>query len=283
MKLDGKVAIVTGAAHGMGASHALALARAGADVAVTDITQEKSASSYSLGEGFAPSFGSEKEAGSVVDQIKAMGRRVIFVQCDVSKASEVEAMVKRVVDEFGRIDILVNNAGICIFGIPVWEQTEDQWDKQVAVILKGTFLCCKYVIPQMLKQGSGKIVNIGSSGTRRGGPGMAAYAAAKVAVKNLTYEIAADIAQYGANYDINVNCVAPGVVRTPMVQEVFKPLAAKAGVSDDEIYQAWIDSALMRRPILEQDISNAVVFLASDEARNINGIVLPVDGGMLPG
>jgi len=283
MRLEGKVAIVTGAAHGMGASHALALAREGADVAVTDITSEKSTASYSLGKDFAPSFGTENEATSVVDQIKAMGRRAIFVQCDVSEASQVEAMVNRVIDEFGKIDILVNNAGVCIFGVPLWEQTEEQWDAQVNVILKGAFLCCKHVIPHMLKQGHGKIINIGSSGTRRGGPGMATYAAAKVGVQNLTYEIAADLSAYAQNYNITVNCVAPGLVQTPMVREVFKPLAAKAGMTEDELTQAWVDSALLRRPVQEQDVSYAVVFLASDEAKNINGIVLPVDGGMLPG
>ncbi len=269
-RVEGKVAIVTGAAHGMGASHALSLAREGADVAVSDIAHDIPANPYSLG--------TEKEAGSVVDQIKAIGRRAVFVQCDVSKASEVEAMVGKVIDEFGKIDILVNNAGICIYGKPIWEHTEEEWNQQIDVVLKGCFLCCKYVIPHMIKQGSGNIINIGSSGVRKGGPSMAAYCAAKAGIHNFTYAIAADVAQYG----INVNCIAPGTVRTPMVQQMFKPLVEKAGMTEDEMYEAWVKASLLGRPILEQDMSNAVVFLASDEARNINGVVLPVDGGFIP-
>ena len=191
-------------------------------------------------------------------------------------------MVNKVINEFGRIDILVNNAGVVVNGIPIWELTEEQWDMQVNVILKGTFLCCKYVIPHMLKQGGGKIINIGSSGTRRGGSGISAYAAAKVAVHNLTYNIAADIAAYGVNYDISVNCVAPGFVDTP-IHQAYKTIVERTGVSEEEIAQKWIESSLMRRVLSVQDLSNAVVFLASDEARNINGITLPVDGGMLPG
>jgi len=268
-RVEGKVAIVTGAAHGMGASHALSLAREGADVAVIDIAHDLSETPYHLG--------TEKEATSIVDQIKATGRRAIFVKCDVSNAKEVEAMVNKVVGEFGRIDVLVNNAAVCLYGMPIWEHTEKEWDQQIDVVLKGCYLCCKYVIPQMIKQGSGTIVNIGSSGVRKGGPSMAAYCAAKAGIHNFTYAIAADAAPYG----INVNCVAPGTVRTPMVQQMFKPLVEKTGMTEDEMYDAWVSSSLLGKPIMEQDISNAVVFLASDEAKNVNGIVLPVDGGFV--
>ena len=106
---------------------------------------------------------------------------------------------------------------------------------------------------------------------------MAAYCAAKAGIHNFTYAIAADVAPYG----INVNCAAPGTVRTPMVQQMFKPLAEKYGMTADEMYEGWVKASLLGRPILEQDMSNAVVFLASDEARNINGVVLPVDGGFV--
>lgn len=270
-KLEGRVAIVTGGARGMGASHALTLAKEGAAVTVADIARDVPGTPYALG--------TTNEAKSVVKEIKAQGGRAIFMKCDVSKASEVEEMIIKTVAEFGRIDILVNNAAICLYGIPIWEHTEAQWDAQIDIVLKGCFLCCKAVIPHMIKQKYGKIINIGSSGVRKGGAGMAAYCAAKAGIHNFTFAMAADLAPYG----INVNCVAPGFVpTTPMNQQIFKPLARQYNMTEDELARAWLKGSLLARPITEQDMSNAVLFLASDDARNVNGIVLPVDGGFIP-
>ncbi len=154
LRFEGKVAIVTGAARGLGASHALSFAREGADVVVTDIAHDLPRARYGMGK--------EAEVNSVVKEIKSLGRRAIAIECDVSKARDVERMVQRAVDEFGKIDILVNNAGVSFGGIPVWEVSEEDWDLMVDVMLKGTFLCCKYVLPHMVKRRYGKIINTGS-------------------------------------------------------------------------------------------------------------------------
>jgi len=266
-RFEGKVAIITGAAHGLGASHALAFAREGADVAVTDIAHDLPEARYGMGSG--------EEMNSVVKEIRGMGRRAIGIRCDVSKAKDVENMVQRVVDEFGKIDILVNNAGIAFVAIPIWELTEQAWDLTVDIMLKGTFLCCKYVLPHMIKQRYGKIVNTGSIGARTARH-LAAYSATKAGIHTLTLAVAKDVGEY----NINVNCVSPGMVLTPMQRGAIKDSAP--GISEDEAYATACQRAhILGREITAQDISNAVLFLCSDEARNVNGHVLYVDGGFL--
>jgi len=269
-RLEGKVAIVTGAAHGLGASHAVALAREGADVAVVDIGHDLPHAQYSLG--------TEEETNSVVREIRTLGRRAIGIRGDVSKAKEVQEMVKRVVDEFGKIDILVNNAAIALVALPLWEVTEEQWDQLMDVNLKGTFLCCKYVLPHMIKQQSGKIINIGSIWGREGGASAAPYSASKGGVHNLTHALAKDTAPY----NININCVAPGIIRTPMAVEAHKRIAPSMGIPWEEVYSTLCKMyTIFGREQTAQDVSNAVVFLASAEARNIHGSVIYVDGGHL--
>jgi len=269
-RLKGKVAIVTGAAHGMGASHALALAREGADVAAVDICQDLPYIEYPMG--------TEEELNRVVAEVRGLGRRAMGIRCDVSKRAQVERMVKRVIGEFGRIDILVNNAGVAAVATPLWETTEEQWDTIIDVNLKGTFLCCKYILPHMVAQQSGKIINIGSIWGREGGIGAGPYSASKGGVHNLTHSLAKDCAPY----NINVNAVGPGAVPTPMVKGVTGPAARMAGVSEEELYPMVARMYhIFGREVLPQDVSNAVVFLASEESRNINGMVIYVDGGHL--
>lgn len=267
-KLEGKVAIVTGAAHGLGASHALSLAREGSDVAAVDICHDLPYPKYPLG--------TEEELNSVVKEIQGLGRRAIGIKCDVTKSGEVEKMVKRVVAEFGKIDILVNNAGIAVGAISVWEFPEEAYDLVVGVTLKGTFLCCKYVLPHMIDQNSGKVVNITSIAGREGQAGNAPYGAAKAGIVNFTHAIAKEVAPH----NINVNCIGPGVVMTPMVRGTFEPIAEQMGVSLEQFYAIACGMYhAFGREVLPQDISNVVVFLASEEARNINGWVIYVDGG----
>jgi len=267
-RLEGKVAIVTGAAHGLGASHALALAREGSDVAAVDICRDLPYPDYPLGTG--------DELNGVVKEIQALGRRAIAIKCDVTNSGEVEKMVNRVVDEFGKIDILVNNAGVAVGQIPVWEFPEEAYDLVVGVTLKGTFLCCKYVLPHMINQKSGKVINITSIAGREGQAGNSPYCAAKAGIVTFSHAIAKDVAQH----NINVNCVGPGMVMTPMVRGVLEPIAEGMGASVEQVYAgAWGMYQILAREILPQDVSNAVVFLASEEARNINGQVIYVDGG----
>jgi len=268
-RFEGKVAIVTGAAHGLGASHALSFAREGADVAVTDICHDLPEARYGMG--------AEAEMNSVVKEIQGLGRRAIGIRCDVTKAKDVENMVQRVVDEFGKIDILVNNAGIAFVATPVWEVTEESWDLTVDIMLKGTFLCSKYVLPHMIKQQYGKIVNIGSIGSRAQRHN-APYSAVKAGIQLFTLAMAKDVGEY----NININCVSPGCVYTPMMRGACKDAAVDYGVAEDEVYPMICQQFhILGREVLAQDISNGVLFLCSEEARNVNGHVLFVDGGFL--
>jgi 3-oxoacyl-[acyl-carrier protein] reductase len=222
-------------------------------------------------------MGAEEEMNSVVKEIQDMGRRVIGIKCDVSQAKDVEEMVQRVVDEFGRIDILVNNAGIAFVATPIWEVTEEVWNLTVDIMLKGTFLCSKYVLPHMIKHKYGKIVNTGSISSR-GQRHAAPYAAVKAGIQLFTLAMAKDVGEY----NININCVAPGGVYTPMARAACKDMSRDLGIPEDEFF-GWVckRAHILGREILAQDISNAVLFLCSEEARNVNGHVLYVDGGFL--
>jgi len=267
-RVEGKVAIVTGAAHGMGRSHCLVLAREGADIAAVDIARDVPLNRYSLG--------TEDELSSAVNEIQASGRRAIGIKCDVSKGAEVEQMVDRVVNEFGKIDILVNNVGITGASGPITEMTEEEWDFMLAVNLKSQFLCCKYVLPHMMKQQSGKVVNIGSVNGREGSGGTTAYCAAKGGVHNFTHALAKEVAPY----NINVNCVAPCAVNTPMLQGGASMAPERYGIKEEEFYDYFCKMMhILGREITVEDISNAVLFLASEESRNIDGSVIYVDGG----
>ncbi|MFC2039362.1 SDR family oxidoreductase [Chloroflexota bacterium] len=268
-RFEGRVAIITGAAHGLGASHALAFAREGADVVVADICQDLPEARYAMG--------AEAEMNSVVKEIHNLGRRAIGVRCDVTKAKDVESMVERVAAQFGKIDILVNNAGIAFVSTPVWEVTEEAWNLTVDIMLKGTFLCSKYVLPHMIKQRYGKIVNTGSIGARAQRYN-APYSAVKAGIQLFTLAVAKDVGEY----NINVNCVAPGGVNTPMMRGACKDMARDLGIPEDEVYNtACRQFHILGREILMEDISNAVLFLCSEDARNVNGHVLFVDGGFL--
>jgi len=266
-RVEGKVAIVTGAAAGMGTAHALALAREGADVAGVDIGRDQPLS---------PVRGGTMTAlEKLVQEIRALGRRAIAIKCDVSKADEVEKMVKTVVDEFGKIDILVNNAGV-VTATPFVELTEEEWDWVMAVNLKGAFFCCQYVVPHMIAQKAGKIVNIGSVNGREGMPGFAHYCCAKAGVHMLTDVLSLEMAEH----NINVNCVAPGTIwGTPMVDWAVERNVLE-GVDP---YQAYLDACkrmyTLGREQTPEDIANAMLFLVSEESRNMTGYTIYVDGG----
>jgi len=248
--LKNKVAIVTGGGQGIGRAIALRFAREGADVVVAGRTLEK--------------------VEVTAKDIEEIGSRSLALKADVSVASDVARMVKAAVDKFGRIDILVNNAGIVIrknfFDYPE-EYTEEDWNKTMDINLKGVFLCCKEVVPVMLKQRKGKIVNISSMSGLSGDRG-GAYGPSKAGVINLTASMALELAPY----KINVNVICPGAIETPM------SAPATATPEKTERMLRCIPYGRIGQP---EDIASAALFLASDESDYMVGSVVIVDGGMM--
>lgn len=244
MDLKGKVAIVTGGAQGIGKSIATQLAQAGANVVVADVMEEV--------------------AKSTAQEISQKGNEAISVKVDVSNLSSVEEMVKKTLDKFGRIDILVNNAGITRDAL-VMRMKEEDWDLVLDINLKGAFNCIKTVSPIMMKQKSGKIVNIASIVGIIGNIGQANYSASKAGLIALTKTCAREL----ASRRINVNAVAPGFIQTSMTERL--PAQVKEKLSSQ------IPFGEIGKP---EDVASAVLFLVSEKASYITGEVIRVDGGM---
>lgn len=249
MKLDNKTAIVTGARRGIGRAIALALAKEGANVVVSDISQE--------------------DCQTVVTEIEGLGRRGLALKCNVTSRAEVEDMVRRTVAEFGKVDILVNNAGIISFK-PFLELTDEDWDNTLNVNLKGQFLCARTVAKEMAKNKWGRIINIASISSGGCGiafPLIAHYTASKGGVMALTEALAVELTPQG----INVNAICPGAIDTDMVKAV-----KESGQLEQILLR--IPKGRLGQP---EDIANLAVFLASDESDYITGAAIVIDGGWL--
>jgi len=242
--LTGQVALVTGAAQGIGRAIALLLARNGADIIVSDINLEK--------------------AEETAKEIEETGQRAMAIKVDVAHSEEVERMVQTILERFGRIDILINNAGIARDKL-ILRMTEEDWDVVLNVNLKGTFNCTKAVVKHMSKQRSGKIVSIASVVGEMGNVGQANYSASKAGVIGFTKTIAREFAQRG----ININAIAPGYIETPMTDVL--PEKAKEGL------RQLIPMNRLGRP---EDVAEAVLFLVSETSSYITGQVLNVNGGI---
>lgn len=246
--LEGKKALVTGGSRGIGRAIALALAEAGADVAVN----------YA---------GGEAAAAETAQAVEALGRRAIAIKANVGKPGEFEAMVKQVIEAFGSLDILVNNAGITRDNL-IMRMKEEEFDQVIETNLKGVFNGIKAVTRPMMKQRAGRIINISSVVGALGNPGQANYVAAKAGVIGLTKSSARELASRG----ITVNCIAPGFIATDMTDKL--PAEMREQLSGQ------IPLARLGQP---EDIARAVRFLASDEAAYMTGQTVHVDGGMYMG
>lgn len=246
MQLKGKTAVVTGGSRGIGRAIALELASCGANVAV-NYTRNSAA------------------ADAVVDEIKAMGTLGIAVKADVSIASEVENLVNEVLNTLGSIDILVNNAGITRDNLII-RMTEKEFDDVINTNLKGVFICTKAVSKVMIKQKSGKIINVSSVVGIVGNSGQSNYAAAKAGIIGFTKSMAKELAKR----NINVNAVAPGFIQTDMTS-----------VLSDKVKEEFINSIPLMRIGKPEDIAKGVAFLSSEYSDYITGQVINIDGGMV--
>ncbi|HAM41559.1 MAG TPA: beta-ketoacyl-ACP reductase [Candidatus Omnitrophica bacterium] len=244
MRLQGKVALITGGARGIGKEIATLFAREGADLALFDVNAQV--------------------LEQTASELRALGRRVEGLVVDVTDASAVEAAVLKVLDKLSKIDILVNNAGITHDGLIV-RMEESQWDRVLDINLKGTFLCTRAVAKAMLKARRGRIVSIASIVGLIGNPGQANYAASKAGVIGMTKSVAKELATRG----ITCNAIAPGFIKTEMTDR----LADEA----KQRLQALIPMGTLGEP---RDVAQAALFLVSDAARYITGHVLVVDGGL---
>ncbi len=244
-----KVAIITGAARGIGKAAAIIFAREGAKVVIADLD--------------------DQGALDVVNQIKAEGNEAMFVRTNLTSAADVEALVAKTVETYGKLDILYNNAGINLFAQLV-DTKEEDWDKVMQVNVKSVYLTCKFAIPRMKEQGYGVILNTASAAAIVGLRNLAAYTASKGAVLQLTRNIALDYAKYG----IRANTICPGVTATEMTEKVIMddpdPVAARAR------FDRVIPRGTMAVP---SEIAMAALFLVSDESSYIVGAAIPVDGG----
>ena len=255
--LENRIGIVTGAAKGMGREICLALAGEGVHLALAAREAEPL---LALGR-----------------EIEAVGRRALVQPTDVTDEAAVLALVERTLATFGgRIDILVNGAGVTgPIETPVWEIKSEDWDHVLAVNLRGTFLPTKHVLPTMIAQRYGKIINISGTSGLRGYKNRAAYSSSKWALRGFTRTVALEVGPY----NVNVNALHPGIVAGDRMERLCREKARARGSSPERIHDEYVEEMALRRVTTARDIANAVVFLASDASRNMTGQSMTVDGG----
>lgn len=254
MSLTGRVALVTGAGRGIGRATALALARAGADVAVL--------------------ARSEAPIAAVASELRALGVRALAVPCDVTKADLVAGSVERVKRELGRVDILVNNAGVAK-SAPFLRTDDALWDETMGVNLTAPFRFARAVLGGMLERGWGRIVNVASIAGKVGAAYIAAYTASKHGLVGLTRALAVEVAAKG----VTVNAVCPGYVDTDMTTANVRLMEGKTGRSEEEIRRLLADQSPQKRVFRAEEVAALAVFLASEEAGGINGQAVNLCGG----
>jgi 3-oxoacyl-[acyl-carrier protein] reductase len=258
-RLEGRIGIVTGAAKGMGREICLTLAREGADLALAAREVEP--------------------LQTLAREIEKLGRRALVRSTDVTREDQVKALVDATRQAFGgRIDLLVNGAGITgPIETPVWEIALEDFEQVLAINVRGTFLPIKHVLPTMLAQRYGKIVNISGTSGLRGYKYRTAYSSSKWAIRGLTRTVALEVGPH----NINVNAVHPGIVGGDRMDKLCREKARKrgAGWTPERVYQEYVDEMALRRVTTAQDVADTVCFLASDESKNMTGQSITVDGG----
>ncbi|MCM3922199.1 mycofactocin-coupled SDR family oxidoreductase [Frankia sp. AiPs1] len=272
-RLEGKVALVTGAARGQGRSHAVRLAEEGADLILVDVLRDLPTLEYGLA--------TADDLAATVAAVEAAGRRVVWGQADVRDGDALQALVDRGVGELGRLDIVSANAGISPRLVKLWEITPAEWDEQISVNLTGAFNTIRAVVPPMIAGGRGGAIVLTSSGAGLAGiPHLGAYNASKHGVVGLALTLANELARH----DIRVNALCPGTVGTPMVTQnraqygVFRPDLEDPNLADTK--EALKRVSPLGRPWIEPiDVTNALLWLVSDEGRYVTGITLPIDQG----
>ena len=247
-RLQDKVAIVTGGARGIGRAISLRYAREGAAVVVADRKA--------------------REAAATVDEVEALGARAVFVHTDVSDNDSIENMVQETLRQYSQIDILVNNAGVALMR-EITAATEDEWDTLNGVNLKGLWLCTKAVVPTMIANRAGKIINMASMSGLIGYQWESIYASTKGGVISMTRELAVELCPFG----INVNCICPGIIDTPIYVDIDFPL------DDPENRESTLNAIPMRRIGKPDDVAGGAYFLASDDSSYLMGQALVIDGG----
>jgi NAD(P)-dependent dehydrogenase (short-subunit alcohol dehydrogenase family) len=256
MTLENRVALVTGAAKGMGRDICLTLARQGADLALA-------------AREVAP-------LEALRGEIEALGRRGLVTPCDVTDESAVERMVAKATEAFGRIDILVNAAGVTgPIETPAQEIRAEDFRSVLEANVVGTFLPTKHVLPGMIARKYGKIVNISGTSGLRGYKYRAAYSSSKWALRGFTRTVALEVGRH----NINVNALHPGIVAGERMNKLCREKARARGWTPEQVYQEYVDEMALRRVTVSQDIANAVLFLVSDDSKNMTGQSVTVDGG----
>ena len=257
MKLDGKIALVTGAGRGIGREIAIACAEEGAAV----VLAARSVDALT----------------DTANEIARTGHDTQVIETDVTDRGSVESMVAQALERWGRIDVLVNNSGIAGPSAPSWQVQAEDWDETIAVNLTGVFSCCQAVLPSMIERRSGAIVNIGSVTGKRPLLNRSPYAASKAALIGLTRTIAEEVGPH----HVRVNLISPGTVEGDRIDWVFEQQARALGRDVDEVRAQFVDSTPLRRLVSARDVANAVTFLGSDESAGITGADLNVTSGLV--